>query len=189
MTKDEFLQSLNELRGLLNKTEGLYDSIAMSAEKIIYSIKNGGKLMICGNGGSAADAQHMAAEFVNRFLKERAPLPAIALSVDTSNITSIANDYSFDEIFSKQVEALGKNGDVLIGISTSGNSNNVLRAIEAAKKRNIFTIGLLGKDGGKIGQFADLSLIVESNSTPRIQEMHILIIHTICQIVEEGFCG
>ena len=187
MKKDDFLQSLNELNKLLEKMKNLYTDIEKAASKISYAIAGGKKLMICGNGGSAADSQHMAAEFVNRFLRERKPLPAIALSVDTSNLTSIANDYSFDEVFSKQLEALGNEGDVLIGISTSGNSKNIVRAFESAKKKGIFTIGILGKDGGKIGQISDLNLIVDSNSTPRIQEMQIFIIHTICQMVEDKF--
>ncbi len=187
MKKRDFLQSLNDLENLLKTVGGLYSKIEEASAVITKAINAKNKLMICGNGGSAADAQHMAAEFVNRFLKERAPLAAIALSTDTSNITSIANDYSFDEIFSKQVEALGINGDVLLGISTSGNSNNVIKAFEAAKLSGIYTIGLLGKDGGELARLSDLSIIVNSNSTPRIQEAHIFIIHTVCQMVEDRF--
>ncbi len=183
MTKDEFLQGINELEGLLNRLE--FEKVERIASEIIESIRNGGKLMICGNGGSAADAQHMAAEFVNRFLKERKPLPAIALTTDTSNITSIANDYSFDEIFSKQVEALGRKGDVLIGISTSGNSNNVLKALMKARELGLRTIGLLGRGGGKIKAHCDVVMIVGSTSTPRIQEVHEFVIHTVCKMVED----
>ncbi len=185
MKKRHFLQSIKDVRKLAKELEKLYDVICSASYEIIKSLKNNHKLIICGNGGSAADAQHMAAEFVNRFLKERKPLPAISLTTDTSIITSISNDYSFDDIFSKQIEALGHKGDILIGISTSGNSKNVENAIEAAKQKNIFCIGLLGKDGGKINSLCDLSIVIPSNSTPRIQEMHILIIHTICQIVED----
>jgi len=185
MTKDEFLQGINELEGLLNGLE--FEKVEKIASEIIESIRNGGKLMICGNGGSAADAQHMAAEFVNRFLKERKPLPAIALTTDTSNITSIANDYSFDEIFSKQVEALGRKGDVLIGISTSGNSNNVLKALVKARELGLRTIGLLGRDGGKIKAHCDIFMTVGSTSTPRIQEVHEFVIHTVCKMVEDEF--
>ncbi len=189
MKKEDFLQSVNDLSSIINKMALMYELIEDVSLKIANSIKNGGKLMICGNGGSAADAQHMAAEFVNRFLKERKPLAAIALSVDTSNITSIANDYSFDDIFSKQVEALGKENDILMGISTSGNSENIIEAFNTAKNMNITTMGLLGKDGGKIAKLSDINIIVPSDSTPRIQEAHIFVIHTICQIVEDRLYG
>lgn len=154
------------------------------AEKITQSFTSDRKLMLCGNGGSAADAQHIAAEFVNRFLLERPPLPAIALTTDTSIITSVGNDYTFDEVFSKQVKAIGMEGDVLLAISTSGSSANVLSAVEAAKNQGIFTAGLTGGDGGKLAILADLALVVKSDSTPRIQETHILIGHIICQLVD-----
>lgn len=189
MKKEEFLQSINDLRLLGQKIEQLYPDIEETVNIIYNSIKSGGKLMVCGNGGSAADAQHMAAEFVNRFLRERKPLPALALSTDTSNLTSIANDYSFEDIFSKQVEALGKKGDILMGISTSGNSKNVIKAVETANDMGITTVGLLGKDGGSIAGIANKSIMVPSDSTPRIQEMHIFIIHTICQMIEDEVCG
>ena len=159
-------------------------SIILVSQKIAQSFTNDGKLMICGNGGSAADAQHIAGEFVNRLLIERPPLPAIALTTDTSVITSIGNDYSFNDIFSKQVKALGMEGDVLLAISTSGNSDNILEAVKAAKDHNIFTIGLIGGDGGKLGREADLSLIVKGRIPPRIQETHILVGHIICQLVD-----
>ncbi len=185
MTKDEFFQGIDDLKGLL---DGLsFEDIERVAFLIINSIRSDGKLLVCGNGGSAADAQHMVAEFVNRFLKERRPLPAISLTTDTSNLTSIANDYSFDYVFSKQVEAIGKAGDVLIGISTSGNSKNVLNAIETARGLGIKTIGLLGRDGGVIKSACDIALIVPSSSTPRVQEVHGFIIHAICQMVEDEF--
>ena len=154
------------------------------AEKIALAFTGDRKLMLCGNGGSAADAQHIAAEFVNRFILERPPLPAIALTTDTSVITSIGNDYSFDEVFSKQVKALGMEGDVLLAISTSGNSANVISAVKAAKTLGIYTVGLTGGNGGKILGLADMSLVVKSDATARIQEAHILVCHIICELVD-----
>jgi len=140
--------------------------------------------MLCGNGGSAADAQHIAAEFVNRFQEERTPLPALALSTDTSIITSVANDYGYEQVFSKQIKALGKKGDILLAISTSGNSANIIFAIHAAKERQIYTVGLTGGDGGKMLPIVNVSLLVESYSTPRIQEIHIFAGHIVCELVE-----
>ncbi|MEK6894845.1 MAG: D-sedoheptulose 7-phosphate isomerase [Nanoarchaeota archaeon] len=154
-------------------------------ETIIRCYKKGGKILVCGNGGSAADAQHMSGEFLNRFKIERNPWPCIALTTDTSTITAIGNDYSFDEIFSKQVEAHGKEGDILIGISTSGNSKNVIKAVEFAKKKKMVSIGFLGNNGGHLGKLCDLSIIVDSRDTPRIQESHTLIMHIMCEIVEK----
>ncbi|MBI4634604.1 MAG: D-sedoheptulose 7-phosphate isomerase [Deltaproteobacteria bacterium] len=153
-------------------------------EVITGALKAGNKILLFGNGGSAADAQHLAAEFVNRFLIERPPLPAIALSTDTSVITSIGNDYDFSEIFSKQIRAIGQTGDVAWGISTSGASVNVLKGLETAKKLGIITIGFTGKDGGEIAKIVDYSLNVPSNSTPRIQEVHITIGHAICEMID-----
>ena len=153
-------------------------------EMITGALKAGNKILIFGNGGSAADAQHLAAEFVNRFLIERPPLPAIALSTDTSVITSIGNDYDFSEIFSKQIRAIGQRGDVAWGISTSGASVNVIKALEIAKKLGMITIGFTGKDGGEIAKIVDFSLNVPSNSTPRIQEVHITIGHAICEMID-----
>jgi len=154
------------------------------AEYISKAFTNDRKLLLCGNGGSAADAQHIAAEFVNRFLLDRRPLPAIALTTDTSIITSVANDYSYEEIFSKQIQALGIEGDILLAISTSGNSNNILSAVRTAKEKGLYTIGLIGGDGGKMLPLVDLPILVESNETPRIQEIHILAGHLICELVE-----
>lgn len=148
------------------------------------ALKAGNKILIFGNGGSAADSQHIAAEFVNRFIIERPPLPAIALTTDTSVITSIGNDYDFSEIFAKQIRALGLPGDVAWGISTSGNSPNVQKALEQAKKMGLVTLAFTGKDGGTIAQIADLSLNVSSNSTARIQETHITAGHAICELVD-----
>ena len=154
------------------------------AEKIALALTSDRKLLLCGNGGSAADAQHIAGEFVNRFMLERPPLPAIALTTDTSIITSIGNDYSFDEIFSKQVKAIGIEGDILLVISTSGKSANILSAVKAAKNLGIYTVGLTGDTGGKLVGLADMVLIVKNNTTPRIQETHILVGHIICELVD-----
>jgi D-sedoheptulose 7-phosphate isomerase len=154
------------------------------AEFVCNAFRNSGKLMICGNGGSAADAQHIAAEFVNRFQIDRSPLPALALTTDTSIITSIANDYNFDDIFSRQIEALGARGDVLLAISTSGKSRNILSAIDTAKRRGVYTIGLMGRGGGEMLRLVDLALVVNSDQTPRVQEVHILAGHIICELAE-----
>lgn len=154
------------------------------SERIANSFTADRKLMLCGNGGSAADAQHLAAEFVNRYNLERPPLPALALTTDTSVITSIANDYSFDQLFAKQIKALGVKGDLLLVLSTSGNSPNILEAVKAASGLGIYTAGLLGGDGGKLGRLVDLPLIVDSQATPRVQEAHILAGHLICHLVD-----
>lgn len=154
------------------------------AKSVSAAFTNSRKLMICGNGGSAADAQHIAAEFVNRFQLERAPLPALALTTDSSIITSVANDYRYEDVFSKQIEALGVEGDVLLAISTSGRSPSVLSAVRTAKQRGFYTVGLIGGDGGAILGLVDLPLHVESDQTPRVQEVHILAGHLICELVE-----
>jgi len=154
------------------------------AEKIASAFTSDRKLMLCGNGGSAADAQHIAAEFVNRFMLERPPLPAIALTTDTSIITSIGNDYSFDEVFSKQVKALGMEGDILLAISTSGNSADINVAVKAARSQGLYAVGLTGGDGGQLASLANMALRVKSNVTARIQETHILVGHIICQLVD-----
>ena len=151
---------------------------------ISHTFEAGNKLFFFGNGGSAADAQHLAAEFVNRYVMDRPPLPAIALTTDASVLTSVSNDFAFNEIFSKQIRALGKERDVAIGITTSGNSPNVVKAFEVAKEMGITTIALTGNDGGIVGKMADFPLIVPSTSTPRIQEAHILIGHILCEMVE-----
>lgn len=156
---------------------------------IAKRLEMGYKILICGNGGSAADSQHFAAEIVGRFEKNRKAYPAIALTTDTSALTAIGNDYSFDEIFSRQVEALGKKGDILIGISTSGNSINVIKAVEKARNLNLFTVGFLGKDGGKLKNIVDKAFIVKHNNTARIQEVHLTLEHTLCKIVEMYLTG
>ena len=153
-------------------------------EAVTAALKAGNKILIFGNGGSAADAQHIAAEFVNRFVIERPPLPAIALTTDTSVITSIGNDYDFSEIFSKQIRAIGQPGDIAWGISTSGNSANVLKGLEMAKKMGLITIAFTGKDGGDIAKIVDFSINVSSSSTARIQEAHITAGHAICELVD-----
>ncbi|MGD9032779.1 MAG: D-sedoheptulose 7-phosphate isomerase [Desulfobacteraceae bacterium] len=158
--------------------------ITFFAEKIALALTSDRKLLLCGNGGSAADAQHIAAEFINRYELERPPLPAIALTTDTSILTSVGNDYSFNEIFSKQIKALGVEGDVLLGISTSGNSTNIIEAVKAAKSLGIFTVGLTGGEGGQLASLVDLSLVVKSKATARIQETHILVGHIICELVD-----
>ncbi len=156
---------------------------------ITECIKKKNKVILMGNGGSAADAQHFAGEFINRFLMERKPLPAISLSTDSSVLTCIGNDYSFKDIFKKQVEALATDGDILIGITTSGNSENILEGFKAGKTIGTVNVGLLGKDGGLAKEFCDISLIVPLESTPRIQEVHITVIHIICELVEKNIFG
>jgi D-sedoheptulose 7-phosphate isomerase len=158
--------------------------IVAVVDVVTAALKAGSKILFFGNGGSAADAQHLAAEFVNRFVIERPPLPAIALTTDTSIITSIGNDYDFSEIFSKQIRALGVQGDIAWAMSTSGASSNVIKGLEAAKKVGMITVGLTGKDGGDIARMVDHSLHVSSPSTPRIQEIHITVGHAVCEMVD-----
>ena len=184
--KQQLLESA-EVKRLV--AENLTDKIAQAAQMIIDSYRNDGKLILFGNGGSAADAQHLAGEMVGRFLKERAALPAIALNTNTSILTALGNDYDFDVIFARQLEAWAKKGDVVIGISTSGNSKNVLKGIERAKSLNARTIGLTGRGGGELAKIVHLALIVPSDETPRIQETHITIGHILCSIVEQTLFG
>ncbi len=153
---------------------------------ISQTFEGGNKLFFFGNGGSAADAQHMAAEFVNRYIMNRPPLPAIALTTDTSILTSVSNDFAFSEIFAKQLRALGKERDVAIGITTTGNSPNMIKAFEVAKEMGMKTVAFTGNDGGIVGKMVDFSLVVPSTSTPRIQEAHILIGHILCEMVEHS---
>lgn len=180
--KSQINDSINTKKTLI---ESALDSIANATGKISDTLKQGNKLLLCGNGGSAADAQHIAAEFIGRFKKERKALPAIALTTDTSILTCLSNDYGYETVFSRQVEALGKKGDILLGISTSGNSKNLLNAVVTAKKIGMFTIGLTGGNGGNLKQIVDLDITVPSHETPRIQESQILIGHIICDIVEK----
>ncbi|OQX81533.1 MAG: phosphoheptose isomerase [Candidatus Omnitrophica bacterium 4484_70.1] len=178
---------IEEHKQVLSSLEKYTSLIEKIATLCISSLKKGGKIVFCGNGGSAADSQHLAAELVGRFLKEKKPLASLALSVNTSILTAVGNDYGFGKIFSKQIEALGEPKDLLIAISTSGNSKNVIEAVRKAKEKGIKTIGFLGKDGGKLKKIVDIPLIVESNNTARIQEMHILIGHILCEIIEEEY--
>jgi D-sedoheptulose 7-phosphate isomerase len=162
--------------------------VARAARTIIESMRAGGKLLIFGNGGSAADAQHVAAELAFKMVREREALPALALTTDTSLLTAIGNDRSFDFIFARQIQALGRKGDVALAISTSGNSPNVIEAVKQARAMQIGTIGLLGAGGGKVGAMVDLALIVPSSETQRIQEVHIAASHIICQLIEDELC-
>lgn len=162
----------------------ILEQIAASAVIIKNSLKNGKKVLFCGNGGSAADSQHLAAEFVGRFQKERVGLPAIALTVDTSILTAVANDYGYDTVFARQVQALGNDGDVLVGLSTSGNSKNVLAAIDVAKAKGMQCIGLTAQGGGKMAEVCDICMAVPCPVTARAQEIHILIGHILCELVD-----
>jgi len=172
----------------VNKTlENLQSYIYTACIIITEALQRGNKLLIFGNGGSAADAQHIAAELTGRYKSERRGLPAIALTTDTSALTAIGNDFGYEKIFERQVEALANEGDVLLGISTSGNSDNVLRALFLGRKMGCKTIGFSGKDGGHMGKFCDINIVIPSDDTPRIQEMHILIGHIICQAVDDVF--
>jgi D-sedoheptulose 7-phosphate isomerase len=173
-------------RAAIDAVEALAPGIACAADAIASSFAQGGQLLVCGNGGSAADAQHVAAEFVGRYLKERMPYPAIALHTNSSAVTAIGNDYGFDEVFARQVRAHGRAGDVLLAISTSGESANVLAAIDAAHEADMAVIGLSGRDGGKMAGSCDVCLTVPVDSTPRVQEAHIMIAHVLCGLVEDA---
>ena len=168
-------------------SESLVDQIGFIAGIMIDSLQNNNKILLMGNGGSAADAQHLAAEFVGRFKAERKALPAIALTTDTSILTALGNDYGYDSVFTRQIAALGRAGDVVVGISTSGKSPNILKAIEYAKEIGCKTIGLTGKDGGELAKVVDIPLVIPSQETSRIQEAHITIGHIVCSLVEENF--
>lgn len=180
-----FLQNLQEHNALLASLHKLNEVVQQAGELAGRTLQQGGKILFCGNGGSAADSQHLAAELTGRFIHDRRPLAAIALSTDTSALSCIANDYSFDEVFARQVAGLGRAGDLLIGISTSGNSRNVIRAVEEARQLGMQTLGLLGRDGGQLRHLCDHNIIVPSAVTARIQECHILIGHTLCGLIEQ----
>jgi D-sedoheptulose 7-phosphate isomerase len=158
--------------------------VVAAAAAISESVRRGGKLMLCGNGGSAADAQHVAAELVSRFTRERRAIAAVALTTDTSILTAIGNDYAFDRVFARQIEALGREGDVVFGMSTSGRSPNIVEALKTARAAGLKTIALTGCDGGPVGREADIHINVPSESTPRVQEVHITLLHIICDLVE-----
>ena len=180
----EIKNSIRESSNIILNSENLSEQIEKSINEIIKCFSTKNKIIIFGNGGSAADAQHIVAEFIGRFQKERKSLPAIALTTDSSILTSLSNDYSYEVVFSRQCESLVSKGDVVIGISTSGNSKNVEKGIKTAKKMGAITIGLLGGNGGTISKIVDIPIIVRSNNTARIQEVHRVIYHIICGIVE-----
>jgi len=179
-----FLRNLAEHEAMTAGLPALDAAVEAGGRKLAQVLAAGGKLMFCGNGGSAADSQHLASELTGRFIKDRRPLAGIALSTDSSALTCIGNDYAFDEVFARQLSALGRPGDALVAISTSGNSRNVLRAVETARALGVFTLGLLGRDGGQLGRACDAAIIVPHTVTARIQEAHILIGHTLCGIIE-----
>ncbi len=183
------IKQASRIKQNILKDNELIKNIDEIAKAIINAYKNNKKVILFGNGGSAADAQHIAAELMNRFYFDRKSLPAEALTVNTSILTAIGNDYTFDQIFSKQVEGIGEEGDIAIGISTSGNSKNVTEAINVAKKKKLFTIAFTGRSGGKIKEIADICLQVPHDDTPRIQEIHIMIGHIICEIIEKELFG
>jgi D-sedoheptulose 7-phosphate isomerase len=185
LAQDRIRRSI-EVKKLLLLDVGFNELVAKAAMQIVRSLGAGGKIFFFGNGGSAADAQHLAAEFTGRYLKERRALPALALSVNSSSVTAIGNDYGFDNIFARQLEALGKDGDVAVGISTSGNSRNVIRALEVAKSKSIYAVAFTGASGGLMKNVADCPICIPSEETPRIQECHILVGHIICEIAEEA---
>jgi len=168
------------------KIAALAPEIERAASALSSVIASGGKILVCGNGGSAADSQHIAAELVGRFKKERRAIAVVALTTDTSILTCLSNDYGFERVFERQVEALGRRGDALIAISTSGGSANVLKAAKKARELGLFTLGLLGRGGGSIKPVCDLALVIKETDTPRIQEMHLLCAHIICELIEDS---
>lgn len=186
MLKEIIKKNIEDHFDVIGSLNSISNKIEEVSLKVIETLKNNGTIFWCGNGGSASDSQHLAAELIGRFEKDRAPLKSISLNTDTSVITALSNDYSYDLIFQRQLEALGNSKDLLIVISTSGNSKNIINVLKEAKKKQIFTIALLGKDGGEAQKFSSLSIVVPSNSTARIQEMHILIGHIICSCVEKN---
>lgn len=183
----EIIQSTVEIKQRLLADEKLLTTICDAVNAIVTAFRNGQHVYFCGNGGSAADAQHLAAEFSGRFYKDRIALPAEALHCNTSYLTAVANDYGFDVIYSRMIDGIGKKGDVLVGLSTSGNSTNIVRAFEAAKKKEMLTIGFTGASGGKMKEISDHLINIPSIDTPRIQECHIMVGHIICQLVEEKY--
>lgn len=188
-SEDYILAYLDETSSLIERLKGMATNLATTAEVWIEALRAGRKVIFCGNGGSAADAQHLAAELMGRFLFDRDPLPALSLTVDTSALTAIGNDYGYENVFSRQLRGIGVAGDVLVGMSTSGNSANVLRAFEVAREMKITTIGLTGQGGGKMMALSDVLLAVPDARTNHIQEGHITIGHMICAIVEQRLCS
>ncbi len=187
MRKVIFNEFQGHLETIVRVIEHLQGDLEIASSMVVDTLKNGGKIILCGNGGSAADAQHIAAELTGRYKSERRGLPGIALTTDTSALTAIGNDYGYDRIFDRQFEALASKDDLLIGISTSGNSKNIISALKLAKDMGCKTVGFSGRDGGAMNEVCDINLIVPSDDTPRIQEIHILLGHTICQIVDNNF--
>jgi D-sedoheptulose 7-phosphate isomerase len=183
----ERLRQSIEVKEAILKDERLMEQVQAAAQECVRALQLGGKLILFGNGGSAADAQHLTAELVGRYLIERRALAAIALTTNTSCLTAIGNDYSYEEVFSRQIEAMGNKGDVAIGISTSGNSKNVVRALRTAKEKALITVAMTGTTGGRLRHEVDYCLCVPSEQTPRIQEAHILLGHIICEIIEDNF--
>lgn len=187
--KDIFTESIQTK---IAAADALPDSIDVAGKIMVHSLLNGGKILSCGNGGSAGDAQHFSSEMLNRFERERPSLPAIALTTDTGTLTSISNDYSYNDVFSKQIRALGQAGDILLAISTSGNSRNVINAMEAALSKDMLIVGLTGKDGGEMaGLFGanDIEIRVPSNTTARIQEVHLVVLHALCDYIDNSLFG
>jgi D-sedoheptulose 7-phosphate isomerase len=180
------IQASIDTKQLVLKDETLLATIQQVADACVEAFRNDKKVLFCGNGGSAADAQHISAELSGRFYTDREPLYSEALHVNSSYMTAVANDYSYDVVYSRMVKACGRNGDVLVGITTSGNSKNILQAMEAAKAQGMITVGMTGASGGKMNDVCDFMLRVPSGDTPRIQESHILIGHIICQLIEEN---
>jgi len=182
--KEQIKKSYETKQEIYNNDD-LLNKIEVVARKCVALYKTDKKTILAGNGGSAADAQHIAAELVGRYGFDRPSIPSLALTTDTSNLTAIGNDYGYDQVFSRQLEGMGQKGDIFIGISTSGNSVNIIKAFNSAKKKGITTVALTGRDGGEMAKLADVALVVPSNSTPRIQESHILIGHILCDIIEK----
>lgn len=188
MIRQRIEESIRTKERILNDGE-LIERISHSIDLLTEAFRKGNKVLLCGNGGSAADAQHIAAELSGKFYMDRPPLPAEACHVNSSFVTAVSNDYNYDQAYSRYVEGFGRKGDVLIGLSTSGNSGNVIRAIEQAKKMGMVTIGLTGESGGKMKNLVDVLINVPSGDTPRIQEVHILVGHIICEMVEKNIFG
>ncbi len=178
-----------EVKNKLLETDGILQSVETIASLMVKALKNGNRIYFCGNGGSAADAQHLAAEFSGRFYIDRDALPAEALHCNTSYITAVGNDYGYDLVYARLIKGIGNKGDFLVGISTSGNSINIIKAFEVAREKGIVTVGFTGQAGGKMKELSDYLLNVPSSNTPRIQESHIMLGHIICQLVEEQYFG
>lgn len=193
MSENWIIKEVNEKKRILDELDecGYLEMVKKAGEAICSALEEEHKLLIAGNGGSAADAQHFAGEIVGRFLVDRRPLPAISLCVDPSVMTCIGNDYGYEEVFARQVEGLSCQGDVFVGISTSGNSKNIIKAVSAAKEKELLTICFLGKGGGELGSLCDIPIIVPSDETPRIQELHEFTLHILCEYVDRklfGYC-